>query len=149
MQDTYIQTNSSSYVTTSQPQKKNLKLNKHPVSCTRNKQPCHSAPNRCGPSEVTYARITLGLHPPCSPLSLPPRCPPLCFLLLLHLLPVKGQISVPHANVQHLQLGQMCEGALVHCAHGQAVKAGRERPNFFVDLERFAMIRCSSVAMRR
>lgn len=55
----------------------------------------------------------------------------LCFLLhplllrhfiTFHLLPVKGQIGVSCAEFQHLQFGQVCEGALVHRVRRETVK---------------------------
>lgn len=57
----------------------------------------------------------------------------LCFLLLLHhlitlhLLSFKGEVCVSRADVQHLQVGQVRERALVHRVHRQAVKPEKEK----------------------
>lgn len=91
---------------------------------------CHSAQYNNGPvkwhSQVHFhLRITSILHPIQSIASFTEHV--LCFLLLqhfitLHLFSVKGGIGVSCTDVQHLQIGQVCEGALVHRVHRQPVK---------------------------
>lgn len=54
----------------------------------------------------------------------------LCFLLLLShciVLSFKGEVGASRADVQHLQVGQMCEGALVHGVHGEPVKTEKNK----------------------
>lgn len=54
----------------------------------------------------------------------------LCFLLLLHHLILlhllffkeRWRVAVSCTDVQHLQVGQVCEGAFVHRVHGEAVE---------------------------
>lgn len=91
----------------------------HPASCTRNIWLCHSARLRPGePHSQIHSEPDVRLiH----------RV--LCFLLLLtlQLIFIKVQVSVSVANVQYLQIGQVCEGALVHRVHRQAVKPLKEK----------------------
>lgn len=63
----------------------------------------------------------------------------LCFLLLLHRFITlhKGEVGASCADVQHLQVGQVCEGALVHRVHRQAVKPSKEK-------KRGEFVRCFS-----
>lgn len=89
-------------------------------------QLCHSAqynngPGKCHSQVHFHLRITSVHDPVQSNLSLTERV--LCFLLLLlHLLSVKEEIGVSCTDVQHLQVCQVCEGALVHRVHRQPVE---------------------------
>ncbi len=122
------------YATLTSPKK--WKLNKHPVSCTRNVKLIHCKQNIHGPgkwhSQVHSHLTALSVHDSMqSNVSVNERV--LCFLLLFHpfiiLLHVfcKGEVGVSCADVQHLQAGQVCEGALIHRVHRQAVKPEKDR----------------------